>query len=363
MSLVSAIPEICVRPASPAIPSTWFEVRLQDLPLWNDILLDTETSIYQYPFWNEPHRPLWLTPRYLAWGTQDRPQAYVCILTVGFGPAKIGLIFRGPIKLYSTAPFFEDAMSDLLDWARNQGYIFLRFTHSDPQVLRQLAAAGHAEKFDAFPYFLDYPVLSPDYIVEQFASEEATLASFDREARRKLRRAAQAGYEFRSDDSPEALARMWSLYKDCARRKNFRLERPLAIYKETMRLAQGHNCVRLYSVHCQGKLVGSTLIFRDGATAHCVLAAFEPHHPHAAVFLHWHAMRAMHRLGARRYNLGPGPRSLARFKRQFCHEPVSYPDALTMVLKEDWFRVWKLFFPVAKSLRPTLRRIITCMQA
>jgi hypothetical protein len=71
-------------------------------------------------------------------------------------------------------------------------------------------------------------------------------------------------------------------------------------------------------------------------------------------------MRDMYSLGARRYNLGPAPRSLARFKQQFCEQPVSYPGPLTVVLNEGLFRVWrKVIFPVAKNLRPMLRKIVS----
>ena len=361
MSVATPISEIGVRSSSPATrASTWFEVRAQDLSVWNQVLLRTGASLYQYPFWNEPYRPLWLTPRYLAWGAEDRPLGFVCILTAGFGPAKVGLVFRGPTPLHPETQFSQLAVADLLDWARSQGYIFIRFTHSDSQVLNQLAAAGHAENFDAFPYFLDYPILSPDYIIEQCATDAETLASFDREARRKIRRGTEAGYEFQSDSSPDALARSWSLYQECAHRKRFRLERPLSVYTEAMRLAQPHNCVRLYSVRMNGRTVGSTLVFRDGTTAHCQLAAFDAAHRQSAAFLHWHSMRDMYRMGAHRYNLGSGPGSLARFKQQFCMPSARYPEPLTVVLKEDWFRLWwKVFFPVAKRTRPTLRRIVS----
>ncbi len=363
MGVGTAISAIEVRSSNAAATASWFEVRRQDLDVWNGILLDTGTSLYQYPFWNEPYRRLWITPRYLAWGTQDRPLAFVSILTMGFGPAKIGLVFRGPTCIQSRCAHCHVAIAELLDWARAQGYIFIRFTHSDPQVLTQLAASGHAEDSDAFPCFQDYPVLSPDYVVDQFDDDDQTLASFDREVRRKLRRASEVGYEFRSDHSPDALAQAWPLYQECSRRKQFSLERPLSFYMETMRRAQPHNCVRLYSVLLHGRLVGSALIFRDGTTAHCQLAALEAQHRQAAVYLHWHAMREMHRIGVRRYNLGPGPGSLARFKRQFCEHPVSYPSPLTVVLQEGWFRIWwKSLFPMAKRLRPTLRRIVSSVQ-
>jgi hypothetical protein len=362
---ISQIPAPEVRPpqidgqqldARPA----WFEIRQRDLSVWNNVLLGTNTWLYQYPFWNEPYRPLWLTPRYLAWGTQDQPRAYVCILTVGLRPAKIGLVFRGPTSLRADAEIPQAALLDLLDWTRSEGYMFVRFTHSDSEILTRLATIGHAQHSDAFPYFLDYPVLSPDYVVEQCVTEGETLASFDREARRKIRRAIEAGYEFRSDDSPEALAQLWPLYQECSQRKHFRLERPLSVYMEMLRLARPHDCARIYSVWLNGKVVGSTLVVRDRTSAHCVLAAFDAAHRQSAAFLHWMSMRNMYRLGAHRYNLAPGPGSLARFKQQFTRRTVAYPGPLTVVLKENWFRVWSTaVFPVAKSLRPMLRSIVS----
>jgi hypothetical protein len=364
ISEISA-PGVRVQPSIQAAPATWFEVRREDLALWNSVLLDSGTSLYQYPFWNEPYRPLWLTPRYVAWGTQDRPLAFVSILTMGFGSAgfkspKIGLVFRGPSCIHSRCELSDKAISELVEWGRKQGYVFIRFTHSDPEVLRQLTASSHAENFDAFPYFLDYPVLSPDYIVEQHDDDNETLAAFDREIRRKIRRATEQGYEFCADDSPEALAKAWPIYQDCARRKNFRLERPLSVYMETMHRAREHNCARLYSVHMNGEMVGSTLVFRDRDTAHSLLAAFDADHRNAAVALHWNAMRDMYRMGARRYNLGPGPGSLARFKQQFCNLPAASPDVLTVVLNENLFGIWRKFvFPVARDLRPVLRKILS----
>jgi hypothetical protein len=375
MSLAAPIPEMSMSTV-PAVlrtkdavrasvrAATWFEVRSQDLALWNNVLLDTDTSLYQYPFWNEPYRPLWLTPRYLAWGTQDRPLAFVSILTIGFGFAKIGLVFRGPSCIHSRCALCHVAITELVAWARSHGYMFIRFTHHDPDVLERLAASGPAEDLDAFPYFLDYPVLSPDFVVEQSDNDEETLAGFDREVRRKLRRATELGYEFRADDSPEALAKAWPIYQDCARRKHFRLERPLSVYMETMRRAQAHECVRLYSVLINGKIVGSTLVFRDRDMAHCQLAAFDAEHRQAAVFLHWHAMRDMYRRGARRYNLGPGPSSLARFKQQFSKQPARSPGVLTVVLNKGLFQIWrKVVFPIAKRLRPTLRKIVSRMKS
>jgi Acetyltransferase (GNAT) domain len=361
MSLVAQTPRIA-RSSSLAAETgaSWGEIHRQDLPFWNEVLRQTQTSLYQYPFWNEPHRPLGLTPHYLAWGISDRPLAYVCILTVGFRPAKIGLVFRGPTSLLNGGEIPQHALTGLMDWARSQGYIFLRLTHSDHRVLEHVAALEDTRPFDAFPYFLDYPTQSPDFVVEQHASECETLAGFDREARRKIRRAAEMKYEFRVDDSPEALAELWPLYQECSRRKHFRLERPLSVYMQMMHLARPHNCARVYSAHLGGKVVGSTLVFRDHTTAHSLLAAFDAEYRQSAVFLHWNSMRDMFCLGARHYNLGPGPGTLAQFKRQFSPYPAGAPGLLTVVLHEGWFETWcRAIYPLAKRLRPLLRRIVS----
>jgi Acetyltransferase (GNAT) domain len=358
MSLATPISAIEVRSTSAALYAEWSELRRQDLPAWNNVLARTDASIYQYPFWNEPYRRMWVTPRYLVWGAGRDPLAFATVLTLGIGPAKIGLVFRGPAPLSPDIALPRSVYSELLDWARQQGYMFLRFTHSDAEILTGIASAGDALDLDAFPYLLDYPVVSQDYVVQQHDSEEETLASFDREARRKIRRGLEAGYEFHSTDSPAELEKVWHLYRDCACRKHFRLERPLSFYVDLMRGAQVHNRARLYTVSHEGKTVGSTLAFRDRNTAHCLLAAFDVEHRHSAAFLHWQSMRDMYSLGAHRYNMGPGPGSLARFKSEFCQYPVQYPGPLTMVLKKDWSQLWRTaFVPMAKQLQPMLRKI------
>jgi hypothetical protein len=358
MSLAAPISNIEVRSTAAARPVAWSELQPHDLPAWNNILRRTDASLYQYPFWNEPYRRMWVTPRYLYWGEQSNPLAFVTILSVGVGPAKIGLVFRGPTRIVSGFPFTYRMCRDLLNWARENGFMFLRFTHSDPQVLTNLASAGNSIDSDAFPYLLDYPVLSEDYVVEQQDTEDDTLAGFHREARRKIRRGMTSGYQFQSMDSAARLEQMWPLFEECARRKHFRLERPLSFYADLMRGAQVYNRTRLYTVSFDGKIVGGTLCFRDRTTAHCLLAAFDGDHKNSAAFLHWSSMRDMYRLGASRYNMGPGPGTLARFKSEFCPSPVHYPRPLTIILKEGSFRLWgKAFIPMAKQLQPMLRRL------
>jgi hypothetical protein len=359
MSLVAHVPEIeLVSPSASTVVvarESWCEILSQDLPLWNDVLLRTNAWLYQYPLWNEPQRTFGLTPRYLAWGPADDRDAFACVLSVGFRGAKIGLVFRGPTSLKPGRAIPPAALAGLLNWARAEGYMFMRFTHSDPEILSHIACNGRVHDRDVFPYLLDYPILSPDYVVQQCDSEEETLAHFDREVKRKLRRAAETGYEFCVLESPESLAKLWPLYEECSHRKGFRLERPLSVYMDILRWAHPHHCGRVYSVRLNGETVGSTLVVRDGVSAHCILAAFVQEHRSSAVFLHWKSMRDLYRTGIRYYNLGPGPGSLARFKEQFSGRQVAYPPPVTIVLNKWKFQVWKTaLFPIAKLVRPAL---------
>jgi len=359
MTIAAPIPKIEPDSLSLTIVSltgaSWFDIRQEDLPHWDNYLLESDAWLHQYSFWNEPLRALGLEPRYLAWGSPSDPRAYVCILTTGFRPVKIGLVFRGPICLQAGFEIPETALAQLMDWARADGYMFIRFTHSDPEIIGGIASRDSAREIDAFPYFQDFPMQSPDFVVAQSESEEETLAGFDREVRRKLKRAVELGYEFRSCDSVDVLSEHWPLYQDCARRKGFRLERPLSFYAQILRRARRHNCARVYSVHSDGEVVGSAFVVRDSGSAHCLLAAFAPEHRHAAVFLHWKAMRDMFRLGPRNYNFGPGPGSLARFKQQFAKRGAACPGPVTIVLNDPLFRLWwKVLFPLAMLVKPVV---------
>jgi hypothetical protein len=359
MSIVAHIPQIALDASSAktvtAACPAWVDISHEDLARWDELLFSSDAWLYQYSFWNEPLRAVGLTPRYLVWGPPSQPLAYVCILTLGFNPARIGLVFRGPTSLQPGAEVPPAAIMDLTNWASSQGYVFIRFTHTNADVMHQIASRASSRAIDAFPYFQDFPMVSPDFVVAQSDDEEKTLDGFDREVRRKLRRAVKLGYEFRSEDSPEALAKQWFLYRDCARRKGFRLERPLSVYMEIMCRARLHDCARVYSVHLRGEAVGSVFAVRDKSSAHCLLAAFAPGHRHAAVFLHWKAMRDMYRLGAPNYNFGPGPGSLARFKQQFAPRGAACPAPVTMVLNEPLFKFWwKALYPLARLMRPSL---------
>ena len=356
MTAVLQTPEVACTSADTA----WSEIPAEKLPYWNDLLLQTGASVYQYPFASAPYERLFFTPRHLAYGAQEKPSAYACILTVGFHGFRVGLVFRGPVSLVGRGPVPQEALASLSRWAAREGYVFLRFTPEDAPTFGAIATMPGAHRSDLFPFYLDYGQSAPELVVEQKESDTEMLASFDREARRKIRRASECNYEIRSAYSEQALAELWPLYEQCVRRKGFRLERPLSFYKDLVRAARCHDAVRIYSAWLDGRPCAMTLVLRDRDTAHCLLAAHDAADgTHGtATLLHWTSMRDMHRLGTRYYNMGSAPGSLARFKQQFSPRPVICPGVVSLVVDERRFKLWRgILLPLARAVRPSVRKL------
>ena len=183
------------------------------------------------------------------------------------------------------------------------------------------------------------------------------MAVFDREARRKIRRGTEAGYEFRAEDSADALAKAWPLYQDCARRKHFRLERPLSFFIRSHAQGSALTIVPVF-IRCISteKWWEARWYF---VTARPRTASWRPSTSITGIgsvpALALHARYVS--LGSEQLQHGSGAGFARPFQKQFCECPVSYPGALTIVLKERLLQaVEKGIFPMAKTTA-SLRKI------
>ena len=341
--------------------SAWTEDPPEQAAAWNNRLLHAEACFKQFPYWNEPYRSRWIRPRYLACISAGEPSAYACVLEVRLPGLRIGLILRGPVSLVLNTTVSQSALQALHAWALTEGFDLLRYTHDDGPLLAEIAALNESRRVESFPFLTDgYDEL----IVDQLEEDERMLASFDREARRKIRRASEAGYQIESSSFPDAIDEVWPLYRASALRKGYSLRRPRIAYKEMVRLAQPHGCARVYKVNLDGRLVETCLVFRDRETAFCVLAAMDAEAlrnlPSPSVLMHWRAMRDFFRMGARRYNFSWGGGSLARFKNQFSPRLQTYPPPVTLILRPRVCRVWlDVIMPLLRGAEGSLGRILS----
>ena len=335
----------------------WTEISKQDLPHWNERLLQSDIHLYQYPYWNEAYRAMHFSPRYLAYRSDAEPQAYVCVLSLGIPGLRIGLVRRGPATLLPGQPVSESATGELVQWAKRHGYVFLRFTHSGHHFLAQLAEHGKILKTEPFPFHRD---LAGELVVEQEDSDDQMKTRFAPVMRSWIERASKVGYEIKVDDSPDLLAETWPLFVALAEREAFRY-RPLASWQELIHLARAHDAVRVYAAYLNGAPVEALLVVRDGVYAYPILGALQVASvrgkANPSYLLHWLAMRGCYRSWRTAYNLNsPSPIS---FKRQFNPREIKIAEPTVLVLNRVAFRLWQAslrFSPTPRWLKRLIFR-------
>jgi lipid II:glycine glycyltransferase (peptidoglycan interpeptide bridge formation enzyme) len=259
-------------------------------------------------------------------------------------------------------PLPDVALQSLYSWAKRNHYVFLRFTHSDAGLLDRIAEMCPSERRDGFPLYRDTGAADHELVVNQLRDEKEMLAGFDREARRKIRRANEVGYRVESDDTPEFLESVWPLFISCAKRKGFELYRSTDAYLEIVRLARPYKCVRIYTANLNDVPVEALFIIRDRSTAFCYLAALQLDRLQGkatpSVLLHWRAMRDLYNEGCRYYSFGPGEGGVGQFKMQFSPQRVTYPPPLTVIVNQPIYRAWSAVKPGLVSVWPTLKLLI-----
>jgi hypothetical protein len=333
----------------------WREIDGAELPQWNQHLLRTSASFLQFPYWNEIYRSLHFKPIYLVWGDAQSPFAYVCILTVQAG-LRIGLVQRGPVELAPRA-LTDEAVSSLCEWAKSHHYGFLRFRHSDSDLMARLAKIAPAQRFESFPLHPGYGADPFELVIDQKSDDLAMLAGFHREARRQIRRGLEAGYVVRSSDGPEQFAEAWPLFVNCAKRKRFTMNRSVGTHLDLIRLARPYQCARTYTVYSDGHAIGAAFVVRDRDTAFVLRAAAGLRKPSCSALMHWVAMREMFHAGVRYYSLGPAGPPVSRFKDRFFPRRILCPPPVTFEIAPRFCRIWHTVLPILVAIAPGLRRM------
>jgi hypothetical protein len=330
----------------------WQEIPESHLPSWNKRLLLTDASFLQFPYWNEAYRVLHCRPVYLVYGDALSPLAYVCIVTMRAG-LRVGVVQRGPVELVRGA-LTDDAVSSLYAWAKAHSYAFLRFSHSDADLLARLASLRPVQHVDRFPLYPGNEAAGFELVIDEKGDDQATLAAFHREARRQIRRALDAGYVVRSSDSPEQVAEAWPIILACSKRNHFTLHWPVELYLAIAGLARPHECARTYTVYSGGRAIGAAFVVRDRDTAVALRAAAELRKPSCSALMHWVAMRDMFRAGVRCYSFGPASPPVSRFKDRFSPRRVLCPPPVTVEIAPRFCRIWHAALPCLVAITPGL---------
>ncbi len=346
--------------ASANSSNQWSEISAPGIDSWNQRLLDTDASYRQYPYWNDPYRKQHFVPRYLVYGSENHTAGYACVVTIGIPGFRIGLVQSGPVILAENTKMDAGFVQGLVEWAKQCGYVFLRFTNSDHELLDFIASGASSDQVDAFPF---YGEPRQRLLVKQLQDDDKLLASFQSICRYEIRAANRAGYEIRVTDSPEEFAKVWPMFKAMARRKGFRLSsRPLSGWIDLVRRARPQQLARLYSAYLNGQCIQSILVIRYGKTAEYMIGALNVEtlrgHVSPGCLIHWHAMRDFYRLGCEYYNLGAPGTILYQFKRKFRPTLVVNPLPVTVVIRPNLYRLWSLARRTVSPWHSRIRRLV-----
>jgi GNAT acetyltransferase-like protein len=346
------------RSVSPGGVTGWTELQVEPIAEWSKLLLATDASLFQLPYWNESLRLLHFRPRYLTYQSGGHVCGYICVLEVGPPGARIGLVPRGPVTL-TGKQLPTSSLQEFTAWARKRGYAFLRVTHHDDAVLADWSSLAGARRVDAFPFYREP---QEELLVQQLDDDAATMSNFQPVGRRNLRRAQEAGYEIESTDTPAALTTVWPLFQTLSARKGFRY-RPLESFGRLMELGRQARAVRLFVARLDGRAVEAILVARDRKTAHYIIGALDTaaldDRESPSVLLHWHAMREFAREGAGFYDLGTRSGPVYTFKRKFRPVERQLSPPVTVVLNRPLFLLWStLALGVARRLWPRFKRVL-----
>jgi hypothetical protein len=339
----------------------WRRAADEDVEQWNERLLSTTASLYQYPYWNEPLRRMGFSTVYLTCFADDRPCGYVAILVVGAPVFRIGLIDQGPICLDGDEFTDLEALRALERWAAGEGFAFLRFAHMSQTALDAVASLEGALTTDAFPL---YRYRSSALLVSLSGAEDDILASFQQIARRDIRSALAAGYEIRASRSVADFAEAWPLFEALYRRKGLRQNRSLTAWSEVVDRAAKHDLFRLYTARLAEEIVEAVAVFRDGATAEYVLGALSldalGDRPSPTCLVHWRAMRDARAAGCNWYDLGARTSDAVYvFKRKFRPLERNAPPTVTLVTNAFAYAIWSnLFLRVLLPIWPRVRSLL-----
>jgi hypothetical protein len=351
-----------IMPSKKSFAYSWNPISNTDLDSWNERLLRTSAQYHQFPFWNETYRMLKFEPVYLTWTQNGVPCAYVCLLSLGLPGYRFGLIHNGPVNLESDGPVPLIVLEELKQWAKQNGFVFLRFTGFNAELLETIAYLAQASRVNPFPFYsLGH---NQALLVELKDSEEEMLASFQRVARQNIAQARRAGYEIRVSDDAKDLEEAWILFQRLTQRKGFALKRPQEMWADIIRRASPQKCARIYTARLDSRLLQVILVVRDARIAECKLAALDMEalagNYSPTSLLQWHAMRESYQLGCKYYNLGPPSGAVGTYKSKFRPVLKESQPAVTLITKPASYRMWsKIGLPIISKLWPQLLNSMT----
>ena len=329
--------------------SQWHTVAPGELAGWDERLLATEASLFQYPYWNESMTSWRLRSTYLACGPPEGPVAFASVLALGPRRLRIGLLREGPVWLRNLDDSATDAcLQALVGELRDRGFVLACFTSPDAGALERIEELAPSNRERLFPFAVAEPEA---LVVPQAASDAATASTFAPVARRDIRKAERAGFVVEHAAGAEALRDAWPIWMTVHRFRNL-YRRSRASWRRLLDGGSALGVTRVYTATIDGRPVQSILVVRAGSRAHYVIGALDREalgdRPSPSCLLHFRAMRDCFARGCTLYDLGGRSGPVYRFKSKFRPQERVHPPPVNLILDPA-------LYPLCGWLLPRLR--------
>ena len=286
---------------------------------------------------------------YLAWGPPEEPRAVVCVLALGFGRFRVGLVREGPVWLRALdEATTTECLRSLVEELRRRGFVLAGFANNDAEALSGIEVLAPSNRERLFPF----PIAEPEsLVVPQAATDEETASAFAPVARRDIRHAERAGFVIESADTADALRAAWPVWMTVHRFRSL-YGRSRGSWLRLLEASRPLGVVRIYTASLDGKAVQSILVVRAGSRATYVIGALDRaalgERPSPSCLLHFRAMRDSYARGCTLYDLGSRSGPVHRFKSKFRPREVTHPAPVNLILEPA-------LYPLCSWLLPRLR--------
>jgi hypothetical protein len=312
----------------------WTIIKNADLNAWQKKLYACGADIFQLPSWLNAFKKIgYLKPLYLGYNT-EKHSGYCGLLVADILFIKVALVPGRPVMTEGAADIA--CYISLLQFLKNKGFTFARFTGNCDKKFLEQAASGIISS-ETFPFYRN--VASHFYIPAKDTPEELK-RGFNATAKRLINRIANdSNYRIVIDDTGEYLAEAYALFLKTGKRKGFKY-RPYEGYKALFDFnADKVSYTTLYLCYYYDKLVNAILVVRNKNTSMYMSGALDGDHittnDTPAFYLHYRAMlQEFYVHHTHRYDLVYTPGRFGDFKTRFHPERLDDPRPSTIVLNK-----------------------------
>lgn len=287
-----------------------------------------------------------------------------CVLLGKLG-FKIISVPAGPIIAEGYEYIFKDLINLVIDYAVEHSYTMLQvspLSHVDykkPYLLPSIELPiDRYPLHNGLPFRLT-PIPNQLFLIDLMQSnegkswEETMLASFDRHARRRIKKSTEFNLEFKEVTNKDDVKEAYDLFVTNGETQGYKT-RSWDDYGEIVMSQISKKQARVFIVTHNGELLTSHYGLIAGQRYYYVLGGTKRTEVDysAGHFLHWNIMKIAKEMKLEAYDFGSvGSQGVLRFKKSFKPERTIFDEPQYYVFSKSHFYLLKKLFPVMKKYK------------